>query len=248
MTTLNNNERENAARLLRDIFDTHDKVLMEDDMLLHQLIEATQTPLSDAELEEKFPDLWNHFRFDEEAMEAYRMVVELVEAEHSGALAKPAVMPPMPSLQRSTTATIDTLVDKIEQVKSDFQNAVELLFTGFTPATVGALRGKILVEGPVAVEAPDGQFAIEFDLAESARDKKLRLLTCMFEPSNVEIENSLEGIAVELIAATTDAIEQTALIEDGEVVFDELPLFQYSLRFTVNNQVFLVTDINLTEI
>lgn len=120
----NSTDRENvqSTQLARDIFATTED---EPDygQLEAMLIMAAEAALSDEESKARFPQLWQHFALYLNAEQEYRLLVELLDAEASNTLIRPATLPPMPT-QTAMPASLHQLVQQsVEQGKRWVQDA-----------------------------------------------------------------------------------------------------------------------------
>ncbi|MEM7128365.1 MAG: hypothetical protein AAF702_18680 [Chloroflexota bacterium] len=218
-------------------------VLLDEDELLMQMTAAAETPLSDEELQTRFPQLWQHFQYDPEAEEAYRLLLMAEQTDIMGILS-------------STDETESSLESSILGLWKQVSDTIsELIFPGFDLVAAGAFRGGAMTfrgqdfrVSPTRIDAPNGDFEIQIDLTTSTEDEDTYLLICKIAGTDPDTKPNVAHSPAQIIVEPAGAIEDEQPWQDGTVAFDELPAGKYTFQFSLDTQVYKIKGIDLQNI
>jgi hypothetical protein len=235
-------KRSQTERLLRDLFAVEADAPSPEQIEAWMMAAAAQV-LSDAESEQRFPQLWRAMSQDAALAEEYRLLMELAEAEAQGQLVRPAVMPPMPglpaaatlpSLWRSLAAEASQLATEIRirivQGVASFGPLAAPLQVNWVPALAqrDASSGKApgAEEGTPVVELPDAGHNVLLRLFMSRRQAR----TLGVSIGTLDPPQPLAAVRVLLRSADGSLLEGVATDADGLAYFGDLVPATYQVE------------------
>lgn len=224
-------DQQNVTQLLHDIFATTDDEPAYE-QLEEQMILAADRLLSDVESRAQFPQLWQHLERDPVAMDEYRLLMELAEAEAADTLVLPTVLPPMPAVEDANRSAAQSGLDRLAQGRSWVQDALNRLFVplrldqAFAPTVAWATRaaeaGSLLFQKSLV---DDGELAVwEITISALVEDQH----TCRLDISLYNLQDpdiALDGIPLTLLLGTvleTVATDANGVASIPHVQRDEL--------------------------
>jgi hypothetical protein len=226
-----NEEEKRLTKMLEDVFATQESEIY-CDAASTQMIQSAQMQLSDEKSQQRFPELWHHFRVCSDCQEEYRMMHDMIHLEETGQLEYPQVIPPVPDRQHSPRWSL--------------QDAISRIFPGFPPSLASALaRGEDLGVEPAEIALED-QVRLELDVGIHETNQDLRDLFGNVLTDNERLEARLEGTPIWLqLEADGPIIQEEALDEFGDFSFTGIAPGQYALRLQITGKMFIVSDINV---
>lgn len=120
-------DQQDVTRLLHDIFATTDDEPTYE-QLEEQMILAADRLLSDAESRVQFPQLWHYLERDPVAMDEYRLLMELAQAEAADELVRSVVLPPLPVVQSAQRSAAQVGAELLAQGRAWLQDALGRLY------------------------------------------------------------------------------------------------------------------------
>lgn len=219
------------STLARDIFATRTDELHGDD-IERMMILSAEARLTEVESQERYPALWHHFHFDQDALAEYRLMAELVELEVTEQLAVPTQVPLVPSEHRSW-------IDRIGE-------AITIVFTGFQTATSSAVRGETLGIEPVEVSLIEDMLYLELDVEINERDPFLRDLFCRIETEDDTLVDAVEYAPIRLqIVPGGPIIAEATFDELGDAVFSGIAPATYYVQLQLRTEHYEIAEVKL---
>lgn len=222
-----------ALKLLHAIYED---AWIDDGELMGQLAMATMQPLTDHELEEKFPAVWRAIQQNDELAETYRMAVQLVEAELRNELPELQTYPPVPEAVPQDSSVHDDrwslIASKVQEAFRQGQNVVQdavgRIAVGFgalgtSQAAVAGLRatspsqGSLVHQVSDTMESESGAVEVSVSVYGSD-DATYRVEVSLF---STDFDTSLDGFEVAILCSQ-DLLSKTITDSNGLAVVEAL--------------------------
>jgi hypothetical protein len=221
-------------QLLQDVYATTDDELFCDGAAT-LMVRAAARPLSDAEMQQQYPQLQHHFRFCPACAAEFDILRDLMQAMESGELKPPATIPPTPDADQPT-------------LWQQTRDAIMAIFPSFQPALATQVRhgGDTLAFDPVEVPLGGGTVIFTFDVAVAEDEPTQRNLFCTITVTGERLVERLEGTPIWLQTGIDGpAIQEQTVNELGDVSFSYISPGQYALRMELMGQAYVITQINV---
>jgi hypothetical protein len=222
-------EETTLRRLVGDIFATRDDEVQCREAA-NLIARCSDALLTDAEVRQRYPQLWHHFTLCSDCAREYLAVMALARNEAEDHLSQINPTPPVPA--------------ETEAPLQETEGTHALLFVGFSPAAAAAVtRGEEQVVEPVTVTFPDDDVRITLDVAPAAVDPQHRDLYCtVATPEGYTPEGA--SIWLQTSEQQTVVAEQT-LDDLGDALFEAIAPGTYDLRLYLAGKEYRIAQIDI---
>ncbi len=231
-----NNKYETLLRLVSDIYAVQDDDI-QCEMAATLIMQSSEGLLSDEVSRKQYPSLWRHFDVCADCAREYQILVSLNRLETNNQLRQPEQIPPIPGREYSLTwAKIKEAIIKTFPT-----------FTSTPDLVPQRSEGRLGLE-PITIELESKKVYIDLLVDGNATIPKNYDLICTIETLDDADGILLEGTPVQLQRGLDETlIQEQTLDELGELAFINLAPGSYTLRFTLNRQEYVVTQIELPD-
>jgi hypothetical protein len=223
-------EENRLQRLVEDVFATRD-----DEIQCREaadlIARCSDVPLTDAEVQRRYPQLWQHLGFCPDCAEDYRAVMALAREEAADRLPQTKPPPSVPAEAESP-------------MQRETEETRVLLFPGFSLAITAAVtRGEEQVVEPVTVTFPDDDVRITLDVAPAAVDPQHRDLYCtVATPEGY----TPEGASIWLQTSEQQNVVAEQTLDDlGDALFEAIAPGTYDLRLYLAGKEYRIAQIDI---
>lgn len=228
-----NSEEQRLINMLQDVFATQENEI-QCEAASTQMIQSAQAQLSDEVSQQRFPQLWQHFRVCSDCQREYRMMQDMIHLEETGQLEYPQSVPPVPTRNQSPRWSLKDVISRI--------------FPGFSPTLApdptrsnAVTSGEELNFEPVEISLDD-QLSLEFSVDVSSTDSQLRNLYGIVDKDG----ETFEGSPVWLHEGNDGpVVQETALDMFGDFSLMSITPGQYALRLKIERKTYVVLNIAL---